>query len=144
MHIFSLFEYSVGIQILLPLSKHPNYLNTVQWESLANLANKKAFAKLKSSKPFHSSVHLINCATHLPNFFSPTAFDETIRQTLSPPSIPAIRYLFQLQLCVQLNPLKHAWLLTHLRVFIYACHKSYTHWLVWCLLYMCDVLLCFV
>ena len=66
-------------------------------ESLANLANKKAFPKLKPSKLFHSSVHfiIISHATLLQAFaklFSPTTFDKVICQTLSPPNIPAIQY----------------------------------------------------
>ena len=66
----------------------------VWWgESLENLANNKAFAKLKPSKLFHRSVHLINRATHSPNFSLPTTFDKAIRQTLSPPNIPAIQYV---------------------------------------------------
>ena len=37
-------------------------------ESLANLAINKVFAKLKPSKPFHSSVHFISRATLLQAF----------------------------------------------------------------------------
>ena len=56
-------------------------LDTVFWESLADLANHPRFAKLKPSKLVRTINNLLADLFNSPNFLSPNVRKESIRQT---------------------------------------------------------------